>query len=51
MICRFDTKCIKMHDKLLDTKETIPCVRIYYTPSPLRYALTIKDPVGSGTTM
>jgi hypothetical protein len=26
-------------------------VRIYYTPSPLRYALTIKDPVGSGTTM
>jgi len=26
-------------------------VRIYCTPSPLRYALTIKDPVGSGTTM
>jgi hypothetical protein len=26
-------------------------VRIYCTPSPLRYALTNKDPVGSGTTM
>jgi hypothetical protein len=25
-------------------------VRIYCTPSPLRYALTIKDPVGGGTT-
>jgi hypothetical protein len=28
-----------------------PSVRIYCTPSPLRYALTIKDLVGSGTTM
>jgi hypothetical protein len=27
------------------------CVRNYCTPSPLRYALTIKNPVGSGTTM
>jgi hypothetical protein len=26
-------------------------VTIYCTPSPLRYALTNKDPVGSGTTM
>jgi hypothetical protein len=26
-------------------------VRNYCTPSPLRYALTIKKPVGSGTTM
>jgi hypothetical protein len=25
-------------------------VRIYCTPSPLRYALTIKNPVGGGTT-
>jgi hypothetical protein len=26
-------------------------VKNYCTPSPLRYALTIKNPVGSGTTM
>ncbi len=33
-----------------DITHAMPCVRIYCTPSPLRYALTNKDPVGSGTT-
>jgi len=43
-------KIPKYYDRQQQLELVLTTVRIYCTPSPLRYALTIK-PVGNGTTM